>query len=52
MCKFTLILIVLFSFIIGCGKTDTTKTTDKSNDKTTKTPLGQSNVKDDAKGCC
>lgn len=46
--KFTLILIVLFSFIIGCGKTDTTKTTDKSTDKTTKqTPIGQSNVKDD-----
>lgn len=46
--KFTLILIVLFSFIIGCGKTDTTKTTDKSSDKTTKQTLGgQSNVKDD-----
>ncbi len=46
--KFTLILIVFFSFIIGCGKTDTTKTTDKSSDKTTKqTPIGQSNVKDD-----
>lgn len=46
--KFTLILIVFFSFIIGCGKTDTTKTTDRSSDKTTKqTPIGQSNVKDD-----
>lgn len=46
--KFTLILIVFISFIIGCGKTDTTKTTDRSSDKTTKqTPIGQSNVKDD-----
>ncbi len=46
--KFTLILIVLFSFILGCNKTDTTnKTTDKKSDNTTQTLGGQSNVKDD-----
>ena len=42
-----LVISICVLFLFGCGKTDTTKTTDKSNDKTTKTPLGQSNVKDD-----
>lgn len=46
--KLTLVLIIIFSFIMGCGKTDAPKTTDKSSDKTTKQgPIGQSNVKDD-----
>jgi len=45
--KFTLILIVLFSFIIGCSKEDP-KTTNKTTEKNPSQTLGgQSNVKDD-----
>lgn len=46
--KLLIILSLMFCLFAGCGKNDSTKSTDKSDDKKTETnPGGQSNVKDD-----
>lgn len=46
--KILVIISLILCFIPGCGKNDTSKTTDKSTDKKSETNLGgQSNVKDD-----